>query len=64
MVTLSSDARDAAPLCLTLTSEEVALLRASAAFNARYLSDPALRARLERAATKLGQLLGAQPNAV
>ena len=41
---------------LGLTGEELALLRASVAFHARCVADPALRARLERAAAKLGQL--------
>lgn len=36
-----------------LSTEEVALLQASVAFHARYLTDPALRERLERLAAKL-----------
>ena len=42
---------------LELTSEELALLRASVAFHARCVSDPALRTLLENAAAKLSRLV-------
>lgn len=44
---------------LRLTSEELVLLRATVAFHARSVNDPALRERLERAASKLSHLVAA-----
>lgn len=44
---------------LHLTSEELVLLRATVAFHARSVSDPALRERLERAASKLSHQVAA-----
>jgi hypothetical protein len=41
---------------LGLTREDLALLRATVAFQARWVSDPALRARLEGTALKLSHL--------
>ena len=41
---------------LELTPEELALLRATIAFQAQHVSDPSLRQRLERAAAKLERL--------
>ena len=52
--TLTSPASTAA---IELTAEELALLRASVAFHARCVTDPALRTRLEGAASKLGAIL-------
>jgi hypothetical protein len=40
-----------------LTGEELALLRASIAFHARHISDPALRERLESTVAKLNNLV-------
>jgi hypothetical protein len=41
---------------IELTREELALLRASVTFQARWVTDPALRARLEGTALKLSRL--------
>ena len=41
---------------LELTPEELALLRATIAFQAQHVADPALRERLERTAAKLDRL--------
>ncbi len=54
---MTSDPRVPEMRAVELTGEELALLRASIAFHARHISDPALRERLESTVAKLNNLV-------